>query len=170
MSEQGLPQICGGCQTAYTPFPVKKRTEDGSAHGFVGRVRTEVSFNRVNKVVTFYLVPTVNRSLSLVVFLIAFGCFAETDCLSTNGISLFDEGEAEEDRQMHQLSPERLFRLEEVIKQFPCFTTRGLGKTTLEVHTIDTVRARPVKDRHYPVSPAVQKLLYGELDTMLARY
>lgn len=44
------------------------------------------------------------------------------------------------------------------------FTTKGLGKTTLELHTIDDP---PAKDRHYPVSPAVQKLLYAELDRIL---
>lgn len=37
----------------------------------------------------------------------------------------------------------------------------------METYVIDTGGATPVKDRHYPVTPDVQKLLCGELDRML---
>lgn len=50
---------------------------------------------------------------------------------------------------------------------FRCYTKYGLGKTHLETHYIDTGDATPKKIRYYPVSPAVQKLIYDELDRML---
>ncbi|KAH8295523.1 hypothetical protein KR054_004614, partial [Drosophila jambulina] len=50
----------------------------------------------------------------------------------------------------------------------PSFAVSGLGKTTLISHEIDVGDAKPVKQRHFPVSPAVEKLLYAEVDRMLA--
>lgn len=71
-------------------FYPKIRTADDSAHNIVGRVRTEVRCNKKKKVVTFYLLPTLNRSLFLGVdFMKAFGCFTEIYSLSTNDIPLF---------------------------------------------------------------------------------
>ncbi|KAH8339641.1 hypothetical protein KR059_000403, partial [Drosophila kikkawai] len=43
----------------------------------------------------------------------------------------------------------------------------GLGRTSLLKHHIDVGLATPVKQRHYPVSPAVEKVLYAEIDRML---
>lgn len=96
-----------------------------------------------------------------------FGCFAQIESLSTNGVELFDEAEIEEENKAHDLTPLQNQKLQEIRAQFPSFLDRGLGKTHLQTHTIDTGDALPVKDRHYPVPPAVQKLLYAELDRML---
>lgn len=42
---------------------------------------------------------------------------------------------------------------------------QSLGETDLEVRTIKlTEGANPVKDRHYPISPAVQEIVYAEID------
>lgn len=70
--------------------------------------------------------------------------------------------------KLHELTPDQTRRLEAVKSVFPSFAKRGLGKTTLEQHTIQvTDEDTPIKQRHYPVSPAIQKLLYDELDRML---
>nr|XP_041633555.1 uncharacterized protein LOC121503304 [Drosophila kikkawai] len=42
-----------------------------------------------------------------------------------------------------------------------------LRKTSMLSHAIDVGDAKPVKQRHFPVSPAVEKLLYAEVDRML---
>ncbi|KAH8406928.1 hypothetical protein KR222_007158, partial [Zaprionus bogoriensis] len=47
------------------------------------------------------------------------------------------------------------------------FTQEGLGKTNLITHSIDVGKAKPVKQRHFPVSPAVEKSMYAEIDRML---
>ncbi|XP_065356057.1 uncharacterized protein LOC135950441 [Calliphora vicina] len=44
---------------------------------------------------------------------------------------------------------------------------RGLGRTTLITHEIDVGDSKPIKQRFYPVSPAVEKLMYKEIDRML---
>ncbi|KAH8309948.1 hypothetical protein KR067_002277, partial [Drosophila pandora] len=43
----------------------------------------------------------------------------------------------------------------------------GLGRTNLIYHEIDVGDAKPVKQRHFPVSPAVEKSMYAEIDRML---
>lgn len=42
-----------------------------------------------------------------------------------------------------------------------------LGRTSLIEHHIDIGNPKPCKQRFYPVSPAVEKLLYEEIDRML---
>lgn len=68
---------------------------------------------------------------------------------------------------MHTLSSVQKQNLEKVIKLFPSFAEEGLGKTTILSHNIDVETAKPIKQRHYPVSPAMEKLMYTEVDRML---
>ena len=68
----------------------------------------------------------------------------------------------------HVLSESQQRQLEDVKKQFKTFEVHGLGRTHLELHTIQLIEgAQPVKDRHYPISPAVQDIVYHEVDQML---
>lgn len=44
----------------------------------------------------------------------------------------------------------------------------GLDKTSLEKHTNQLNEGtNPIKDKHYPISPAIQEIVYGEIDKML---
>jgi len=51
---------------------------------------------------------------------------------------------------------------------FPNFERKGLGRTDWKKHDIDIGEAKPVKQRYYPVSPTVEKLLYTKIDRMLS--
>lgn len=66
-----------------------------------------------------------------------------------------------------QLSELQQHLLDQVIDLFPSFAKQGLGRTNVIQHEIDTGLAKPIKQRHFPVSPAVEKLIYAELDRML---
>lgn len=59
-------------------------------------------------------------------------------------------------------------KLESVKQMFPSFSKYGLSETNVLCHTIDTGQEKPIKQRYFPVSPAIQKLLYDELDRMLS--
>jgi len=63
------------------------------------------------------------------------------------------------------LSEAERAKLINVISCFPSFTQEGLGKTNLIMHSIDVGIAKPIKQRHFPVSPAVEK--YAEIDRMI---
>lgn len=58
-------------------------------------------------------------------------------------------------------------RLGLVINEYAVQAAKGLGRTTLVQHRIDTGQADPVKQRYYPVSPVIQCKLNEELDKML---
>lgn len=67
-----------------------------------------------------------------------------------------------------ELTPPQQQILDQTIQLFPSFNKLGLGRTNLISHKIDVADAPPVKQRHYAVSPAVQKEMYEEIDRMLA--
>jgi hypothetical protein len=52
------------------------------------------------------------------------------------------------DDNSHALSSEELFTLKSFVQEFPSFEVRGLGRTTLVEHIIDTGNSKPVKQRH----------------------
>ena len=65
---------------------------------------------------------------------------------------------------MHDLSADQQQRLERIKKKFLTLENNGLGRTHVEKLIPDAV---PVKDRHYPMSPAVQEIVYKEVYEML---
>ncbi|KAH8269856.1 hypothetical protein KR026_002523, partial [Drosophila bipectinata] len=79
----------------------------------------------------------------------------------------FDKDEQKENPKMHLLSPEQQGNLDKVIQRFPSFDREGLGRTHLIEYAIDVGDAKPVKQRHWPISPAVEKLMFEEVDRML---
>lgn len=66
------------------------------------------------------------------------------------------------------LSPDESKRLDDFIRDLFSWMPEGLGCTTLVQHTIKTT-AEPIKQRFYPISPALQKHVYAELDDMLSQ-
>lgn len=67
----------------------------------------------------------------------------------------------------HKLTPERKEQLSRVISGFRTYEQHGLGRTGVDKHKIELVQgSTPIKERSYPVSPAVQKLIYAEVDEM----
>lgn len=68
---------------------------------------------------------------------------------------------------MHELSTIQTNQLNEIIIKFPSFEKKGLGLTSITEHVIDTGDATPVRQKCYPVSPAVQKEIFAEIDRMI---
>ncbi|XP_061392592.1 uncharacterized protein LOC133328061, partial [Musca vetustissima] len=83
-------------------------------------------------------------------------------------ISSLEISSNNEDSDAYVLSPDQLAMLEKANESFRDFDKHGLGKTTIKDHVIDTGDAVPIKQRHYPVSPVVESLIYQELDRMIS--
>ncbi|KAH8367496.1 hypothetical protein KR084_005244, partial [Drosophila pseudotakahashii] len=80
----------------------------------------------------------------------------------------FEKPPKKTEPESHELNAEQRQQLDEVRKSFLSFEEHGLGRTEKMKHAIELVPgATPVKDRHYPVSPAVQQLIYQEINAML---
>jgi len=136
------------------------QTADGTQNAMVGYITLEVAYNSVKRTMKFCLVPSLNGELYLGIdFWAKFGVAPHivpsiSELLSTN-------------INKHNLTPQQQLLLNEVIDSFPSFHVLGLGKTNLLEHEIDVGNSQPIKQRHYPVSPAIQQLLYDEIDRML---
>lgn len=66
------------------------------------------------------------------------------------------------------LLPDQSCRLNELVEELFSGTSEKLGCTTLVEHKIVT-KAEPIKQRFYPISPALQRHVFKELDEMLAQ-
>ncbi|KAL7735941.1 hypothetical protein ACLKA6_002381 [Drosophila palustris] len=79
-----------------------------------------------------------------------------------------DEDDVESDPEMWNLEERQVTQLEAVKREFLQFEKDGLGKTHLLQHRIQLIEGtEPVKDRHYPLSPAKQEIVWAEVDKML---
>lgn len=155
------------------PFFANVRTASGQNHRLVGKINIEVEYKRVKENICFYLCPDLNQKLYLGIdFWKTFNIAPEI--MSVEGLDMdklqfnFERDSKDHKRNMHKLSKEENLRLQEVVKNFPAFEEKCLGKTTLENHVIKLIEgAVPIKDKHYPISPAMQEIVYSEIDKML---
>lgn len=141
------------------------RTADGNTQKIVGKLRTKVQYKGVTRTLSFYLVPSLVQSLYL-----GIDFWTEFDLLPSELTKSFNLAsiESSNTEEFRSLSQEEQIMLKETINCFPSFAKNGLGKTTILSHVIDVGTASPIKQRHYAVSPAIEKLMFDELDRMLA--
>lgn len=118
------------------------------------------------KVVRFLIVSSLEAEVYLGMnfwteFVIAPMMLAE---LSTNSSSF----EIDVETKKLVLTIQQKHQLEEVINMVSSYNNLGLGRSTVMEFKINTGDASPIKQRFYPISPAVQEPLYDLLDRMLA--
>lgn len=148
-------------------------TASGHNYRILGKIVCDIRYKDVSKEMNLYLCPDLEQELYLGIdfwreFNLApeiLGC-AELD---VHRMAMdFVEARQECKLRPHDLTEDQKRRLDEAIDQFDTFEQKGLGRTQLEKHTIKLIEgAEPVKDRYYPISPAVQKITYEEIDNML---
>ncbi|XP_043063215.1 uncharacterized protein LOC122319687 [Drosophila yakuba] len=159
------------------------RTAAGEDRSLIGRVHVPVEFKGVEKVLTFYVCPYLEQELYLGIdfwrkFALAPAILGEIPATKpkANVEELWDatnpwlDGKAGKESVIEEwnLQEEDKNRLEAVKKEFLAFEDVGLGKTSVETHRIQLVEgAEPFKDRHYPQSPAMQEIVWAEVDKML---
>lgn len=137
------------------------RTADGTKNEVHGYVSFEITYNGITDTLRFFIVPSLIGELYLGIdfwhkFRVVPYCVNEIISVEPN-----------EDSNKHFLTVTQRHELDSVIANFPSFEKKGLGRTHLIEHKIDTGDSPPVKQRHYPISPAVQDAMYLELDRML---
>ena len=168
-------------------------TASGESHTILGKVKLPINYQEKIREITFYLCPYLTQSVYFGVdfwksFELAPSIFnsgiakesseksLESSCLVVSEINqeksvqsfAGDHCKLDSKLSPHVLSESQQRQLDEVKKQFKSFEVHGLGRTPLEMHTIQLIEgAQPVKDRHYPISPAVQEIVYKEVDQML---
>lgn len=156
-------------------------TADGSIQRVVGWIDVLVSFKGDTRPLRFFIIPSLSQRVILGIdFWKKFGLIPDIlgsvvlmadGVISTSVQALNPEGvvlQEDFDTDSFPLTGPQRKQLQAVINLFPNFETQGLGRTRLIRHSIDVGDASPVKQRYYPVSPAVERLMFGEIDRMLS--
>lgn len=150
----------------------KVSTASGQQYRILGKCVLEVEYNGNRQNIIFYLCPDLEQKMYLGIdFWRAFKIAPQIVPVSEISTELIERIKNEDlpyklDR--HILTEQQQRQLDETIKKFPSFEKDGLGCTNLEKHEIKLVEGtNPIKDKHYPISPAVQAIVYAEIDNML---
>lgn len=144
------------------PFSSTVKTANGAPVPIIGRFSGNIIFKGIKRNFNIFVAPKLEQNLYLG------SDFFDTFELWPSHISELSLNSLVSDDNSHQLSPEDKFTLTSIVDSLPQFERRGLGKTNLIEHKIDTGSSEPVKQRHYPYSPAVQKLVFEEINRMLS--
>ncbi|XP_037899719.1 uncharacterized protein K02A2.6-like [Glossina fuscipes] len=151
-------------------IPFKKmsstvRTADGKQQKIVGSLKTLIKFKGIENSIELFIIPSLSQSLYLGIdFWKSLNILPDFSLFS---ISDTEFKEKNQEAKFCKLDAAQKSSLQDVIKLFPSFAKEGLGKTKLIAHSIDVGNCRPIKQRHYPVSPVIEKMIYEELDRML---
>lgn len=141
-------------------FQSQVQTASGEGQRIDGYVDVTVQYGGQEKQMRIFVVPTLSQRLYLGAdFWQLFGL-----------LPLYRKEIAEvivEDKNRHPLTNDQEETLDAIVRKIPASSAAVLGKTSLLKHHIVTGDARPIKQRHYPISPAVQSVMFEELDRML---
>lgn len=157
---KGAVQTAAMMNLRIKPVVSSVKTADGANQTVLGYVDAPITYKSVTKLLRLYIIPSLSQKLYLGIdFWQAFDiCPALISELTTS---------TEADPNIHILTTPQATQLSSVREMFPTSEGNHLGKTSVLTHSIDVNNAKPVKQRHYPVSPAIQKLMFDELDRML---
>lgn len=170
--------VGNGGEWILNDFPAKLRTTvslfvetaDAKKHAILGNVNLPITLQGRTKCMDVLYVPSLSHSLLLGIdfwekfHIVAdvcnkkweFSCNSSVQCSAISG--LMDE---------EHLTADQKSQLKKLIEDHFSGEQPALGRTDRVLHTIDTDDARAVKKRYYPLSPAMQQLVYKEVDNML---
>lgn len=157
---QGAEQLLERNDLRWLKVNSNVKTADGVQQRILGKVHINIKYNGRTELMTFYIVPSLKQPLYLGVD------FWKKFKIAPQIISEITTPERT-DPNMHQLTTQQTDQLNEIIAQFPSYEKQGLGLTNITEHDIETGDAIPVRQKCYPVSPAVQKEIFAEIDRML---
>lgn len=155
------------------PMMTNVKTASGQQHRILGKAHLTIKYNDDEELMLFYLCPDLEQDLYLGIdfwrkFKLAPDIVGIEEINFEKIANDFRKDEVEYKIKPHVLTAEQESKLEKIVKEFDTFEEKGLGCTTLEKHTIKLIEgAVPVKDRYYPISPAVQEITFNEIDNML---
>ncbi|XP_017469029.1 PREDICTED: uncharacterized protein LOC108361006 [Rhagoletis zephyria] len=136
-------------------------TADGNKQLVFGTIGLNVKFEGRDEEISFFVIPSMSQKIILggdfwIKFQIALSIVSE--------VSL----DPKRYENTLPLNGEQQNKLEMIRNRFPNFEKECLGKTSLSEYVIELQPGvRPIKQRYFPISPAVEKLVHAEIDEML---
>lgn len=154
------------------------RVANGVEVQTIGFMFVPVTFNNVTKVIKFFVIPNIVSHVILGVdfwhaFRLAPEIFDNIDYRISPVYyfkNLMDSNRINTIQSYEHLSVAQRELADGIVDKFRniSFEEKGLGRTSLIEHVIDTGDATPIKTKQYPLSPEKRAILGEELDRMLA--
>jgi hypothetical protein len=139
------------------------KTAGGKKYKIVGKALIEIKFKNTKSFVELHIIPELEQDVYLGInFWKTFGLLNTLykSLTEIEELSKLDKCDILDTRQKEQLS--------QIINLFPDFEKEGLGKTKLLEHVIEVFpETKPIKQRYFSVSPAIEKKIHAEIDRML---
>lgn len=138
------------------------KTADGTQHTVNKVYHLPVSHDGVTNIINALYVPSMPNTLILGIdFWNIFGIkpviCSSLEISKTPPVTL-----------NHDLTTDEAQQLQNILKCMPFCKTGVLSQTHLISHSINTDGAKPIKQKHYMVSPYIQKHIDEEIDRLLA--
>jgi len=149
----------------------KIRTASNESCSVIAKLLIPIRFQDKVKEIEFFLIPELKQDVYLGVdFWQNFGLLAKLlkKEETVGELDTGDDSSRKEDPKMHLLTEDQKVKLGAVIKTFPSFEREGLGRTSLIEHSMIINTETPVKQRHWPISPAKEKWMFEEVEKMIA--
>ena len=148
----------------YKKFHQQVETAGGEKYEILGSFVTDVSVKDCIKPICFYIIPSLKQDL----YLGADFC-KNFDLLPPIIESIFLKHiDSPNSTNIHPLTSHEKKLLQKTISLFPSFEQEGLGRTSVIKHKIEVFKdTKPIKQRYFSVSPAVEKKIRSEVDRML---
>ena len=143
-------------------------TADGTVQQVLGTLNVDVCYKDQTKEINFYIIPSIKQRVILGIDFWKIFSLAPNIISSLEVNSEVKINDDDDECTYFELNDQEKQQLEVVKALFPNFAIQGLGRTTLISHDIDVGEAKPIKQRFYPVSPAVEELMYKEVDRMIS--
>lgn len=142
----------------------------------IGHINLPITFDGQFHIIKTYVVPGVESSLILGVdFWRAFNlCVKYLGTLKVTKFPLYDLSKSKSPETLiyayDNLDDSQKAIADNVVNQFKdiSFDHKGLGRTHLITHRIDTGDTLPIRQRYYRLSPEKQRILVEQVDEMLA--
>ncbi|KAM8714793.1 hypothetical protein ACLKA7_001197 [Drosophila subpalustris] len=182
---RGCRELVEELEWPVQPYASIVRTVAGAPRPILGRVVLPVKYKERVKEIVFYMCLDLQQELYLGIdFWRAFEIAPDVlgapkihetvpdvskATVANTDISYYrDEDDIVSDPETWNLEERQVTQLEAVKREFLQFEKDSLGKTHLLQHRIQLIEGtEPVKDRHYPLSPAKQEIVWAEVDKML---
>lgn len=159
----------------HAEFPYKEKSPlitlaDSSRPTVLGTVALPVTYHKRTEDVEFTIIPSVTfavilgidfcHQFRLVMSFVDKTCHVQADAVPTIGVvnRLVDQEE---------LTALQVKALATVVKKYANLSSKAPGLTHLIEHQIDTGDAKPIRQRQYALSPAIQRQLDKEIEQML---
>lgn len=137
------------------------RTADGTSHNVVKGVQLPITYDGKQLTISVLVVPSIAKELILGMdFWRAFNIRPVVcDSIEIEKVCPVSN--------KHSLSQFQSTQLAEIVALFPESREGIIGCTKLITHAIDTSDARPIKQKHYTISPYLQPEVNNEIDRMM---